>query len=455
MPDSQTTSPTTIEVWLSDSPKLQETGEHTLPGFGDPIVEAAKSFNVAHPEYEVHIRKIDFRKLPEQVAAAVSAGAPPAIAEYTYSSTQAALDTRAADGSPLFVPVQRALRGRSHILGEPVVLEDLLPNVRNYYTVGGELVSMPSTVTTNVLFANKDFLAQAGITAMPATRQNLEEACAAIESLDRGPTHGISWPNYGWLFHMEIAAQGGLLCNNDNGRSGHATQVWLDSAEMLNYVAWWQDMHRSGHYYYTGETCDYFAAMEAFASRDVGFVVSSSAVGRLMTDMAADCGFEVMIGPLPRLEASSSPGGPLGGQSFFLAAGLSPTEEDGALAFLQHQLNPQHAVARMGDRSLPVTWQAYRRLSQDDWVEPYRGFRIAAQQVMSAQSSPSSAGPVIGNLHGINTALTEAMQDVLLLDADLQGRLSAATVEAQRLLDRHNDAALANPPTTPPVLRGG
>lgn len=455
MPESiPTGGPIVINAWITDSPKLEETDENSLPGFGDPIVYAATSFNRAHPQYEVRIRKIDFRQLPEEVADAVARGNPPDLAEYLYSSTQVALDMRARNGDPLFVPVQQAIGDRTEIFGEPVVIEDLVPTVRNYYSPGGELVSMPTGVSTNILFANKAVLERAGVERVPATWQELTDACAAIAELLDGPAHGICWPNYGWLFHMEIAGQGGLLSDNDNGRSGRSTRVFLDSPEMLNYVQWWKRMRDSG-YYYPGEELDYFTAMAAFAREEIAFVVSSSAVGQVMRDMAAEAGLELMVGQLPRCNELWSPGGAVGGMSLFLAAGLPKEKEDGALAFLQHQLNPRHAVARMHDRSLPLTVPAYQQAMAEDWVEPYPGFRIAAEQVASAKLTPAAAGPVLGNLHGINTVMTLAMEDVLIREAEPTSRFRAATEEAQALLDRHNAAALANPPVTPDVLAAG
>jgi sn-glycerol 3-phosphate transport system substrate-binding protein len=398
---------------------------------------------------------IDFRALPEEVGDAVARGNPPDIAEYIYSSTQVALDMRTRAGAPLFVPVQRAIGDRTAILGEPVVVDDLVPTVRNYYSVRGELVSMPTVMTTNILFANRNILDRAGVERMPATWRELTNACAAVAALPDGPAHGVTWPIYGWLFHMEIAGQGGLFSDNDNGRSGRSTRLFLDSPEMLNYVRWWQRMHASGYYHYTGEPRDYFAAMDAFARQEVAFVVTSSAVGQLVADMAAEAGFGLMVGQLPRHHELSSPGGPVGGHSFFLAAGLPKEKEDGALAFLQHQLNPRHAVARTYDRSLPLTLPAYTQVMAPDWAEPHPGFRIATEQVVAAQPTPAAAGPVVGNLNGINTLITYAMEDVLLRGADPTSRFRALNEEAQALLDRHNAAALADPPVNPDVLRGG
>lgn len=449
---TETDVPIIIEAWLGDSPKIEDSDDHELPGFGDPIVHAAESFNRAHPEYQVRIRKIDFRELPMAVADAVAQGNPPDLAEYVYTATQVALDTCTGNGDPLFVPIQRAVGGRTKILGEPVIIDDLVPSVRDYWSRGGELVSVPTSVTSNIFYANKAVLERAGVERMPATWHELAAACAAIAKLPDGPAHGVTWPNYGWLFHTEIVGQGGLLSNSDNGRSGRSTRVFLDSPEMLNYVRWWQRMHDSGYYYYTGELNDYFGGMEAFARQEVAFVVTSSAVGELMTDTATEAGIDLMAGHLPRVNEKPYTGGPFGGQSFFLTAGLSKEKEDGALAFLQHQLNPQHAIARMHDRSLPLTLPAYEQAMAAHWVEPFPGFRVATEQVALPNRTPAGAGPLLGNLNGINGVTIAAMEDVLLRGADPTSRFRAATEEAQELLDRHNAAALAYPPLTPDAL---
>jgi sn-glycerol 3-phosphate transport system substrate-binding protein len=449
----ETAEPIVIEAWLAVSPG------NILKGQGDAVVNAAESFGRAHPQYQVRTRKVEAHLLPEMVAEAVARGNPPELAEYYAMSNQTALDTRARNGDPLFVPVQRAIAGRAKILGEPVVIDDLLPAVRQYHSVGGELVSMPTGVSTHILCANKAMLERAGIERMPATWQELTDACAAVTGSPGGPAHGVSWPNYGWLFHMEIAGQGGLLSNSGNGRTGRSTRVFLDSPEMLTYVRWWKQMYDDGRYLAT-EELHYGSAMEAFLRQEIAFVVSSSAIGQFVSDLAAGAGFECTAGQLPRNHELSSPGGVLGGASFFLAGGLPKDKEDGALAFLQHQLNPQHAVASMGDpahqlSSLPVTQAAYQQAMADDWAEPYDGFRGATDQVASAKLTPAAAGPVLGNLNNINIAITQAMEDVLLRGAEPASRFRQATEEAQAALDRHNAAALAYPSVTPAELRAG
>lgn len=439
-------APITIDVWLAD---------HPIPHFLDPVVAAAESFNRAHPGYEVRLREINFRELPREVVRAVEEGNPPDLAEFYFTSTQLALDTRDKSGQPLFTPVQRAIGGRGKILGEPVVIDDIVPAVRDYYSQDGELVSMPTLASTAVVFANQDILNRAGVEELPRTWSELEVACAAVAELPDGPGNGIAWPVHGWMFQMELAAQGGLLVDNDNGRAGRAGRVTLHSPEILDYVRWWQRLHDSGHYGFDGDLGNWFEAMQAFQRQEVAFLVGSSAVGPLLSEWAAEAGFRMTTGPLPNNEAAPYAGRLLGGQSLFLAAGLAKEKEDGALAFLQHLLNPTHAGERLRGGSVPVTVQAYEQSAADGWFDQNPHARTAVEQVTSSDGTPAARGALVGDLSGIQDAMTKAMHDVLTLRVDPVARFRAATDEAQALLDRYNEACLGARPVTPDALDVG
>lgn len=428
---------------------------HPIPHFSEPMAEAAESFTRAHPGYEVRLREMNFWDVPGEVARAVADGNPPDLAEYYFTATQLALDTRDRHGEPLFTPLQRAIGDRTKILGEPVVVDDLVPVVRDYYSREGELVSMPTIVSTAIVFANQDLLDRAGVTRMPRTWQELEAACARVRRLPGGPAAGVSWPNHGWMFQMEVAAQGGLIGDQDNGRTGRATRVDLESPEILSYVRWWRDMHARGHYLHTGGLRDWLAAMEAFNRQEIAFVVSSSAVGGLMAGMAEEAGFRMTTGVLPHNAARPCAGRSLGGQSLFLTAGLPREKEDAALAFLQHMANPHNAVRRQNSGSLPLTVPEHELHASQGWFERHPHIRTAVEQVTSSDGSPAARGALLGDWNGIQDAVTFAMHDVLTKRQDIVPRFRAATQEAQAALDRYTAACLADPPVTPDALVAG
>jgi sn-glycerol 3-phosphate transport system substrate-binding protein len=430
---------TVIDVWLVD---------HPFPNYLEPIKRVAAQFGASHPGYEIRIQAFDNEVLPTEVARAAERGRPPHIAEYYYTATQLARDTLAADGTPLFTSVQKAIGGRTEILGEPVVIDDLIPAVRGYYTFAGDLTSMPVTATTILLYANATLLRRAGISALPRTWQELEAAC---RELPEGT--GVTWPVHGWLFQQAVAGQGGLLADHDNGRSARATTVNVAAKELLAYVEWWRRLHTAGLYRYTGKPLDWYGTVEAFATQQTAFVLSSSKMTEAIAQMGQQAGFDVEVGQLPHNADAPYAGHMVSGQSLWLTAGLDENTRDGALAFTQFLVNARNGADWHKAQSfLPITQAAYDLLEGEGWFARHPRHRVATEQVTAADGSPAALGAMLGDFAGIQGAMTAAMEDVLVRGADPATRFDQAAVVAQRLLEAYNAQCVAAVPRTPDRL---
>ena len=440
---TEDTSKIRIKVWLTD-PASWATNE------ADIAVSAAEEFNKSHPQYLVEIERHDFRTMPEEVARAAEQGDPPDIAEYHYTVTQAAMDSLGRDGTPLFTPIERAIAGRAEILGEPVVLDDMLPAARDYFRYGGELKSLPRTASTVVLFANMDILAKAGVAEPPRTWREVTAACQAVAKLPGGPIHGITWPNCYWLFLQAVAQQGGLIADHDNGRSGRAEKVDLASREMMAYVTWWQRLHQDGHYLYTGKLADFPGCFTAFEEQQVALVLSSSVDASHMLQRGERQGFTVEVSPLPYNDELRLAGAMMGGFSFWLAAGLSQAKQDGALAFMQYLMRP-HRAAEWAKRHyrIPITRAAVDVLEAEGWFPDNPHLRVATDQLEAADGSPAALGPLVGGHAEIVGELTAAMHDVLAGDAEPVARFTRAGERAQQVLDEYNSYCAGPPRRTP------
>ena len=414
--------PRVITIWLNHyptSPLLDETRA------------MADRFEQLHPGYHVEIEAYDFHDVPSAVVDAVRTGNQPTIAQIFYTSTQAALDMRGADGGRLFVPIEEAVAGRREILGEPVVLDDVMPAARGFYSHEGTLCSLPIEASTTLLYANRTMLDAAGVTEMPRTWAEVDAACAAVAALGNAPEHTITWPNHGWIFQQQVAQQGGLLADADNGRSGRARTVDLASKEMLTFVEWWRRLHAEGHYAYSGDidptTC-WAGVFKPFAEQRVAFTVNSSVMVGHLTRAGERNGFAVEAGRFPYNDALPCAGNLIGGDSLWLTAGLDRETEDGALAFLQFLDNPENAAHRHRSTSwLPVTGAARELLDREGWFAEHPGYRVALDQLAASDGSPATIGALIGDFHAVQTVLTEAVHDILVTGADPLTRLTEAT----------------------------
>jgi sn-glycerol 3-phosphate transport system substrate-binding protein len=440
---SDDTSKIRIEVWLTDPAKWATNAE-------DAAVSAASEFNEEHPEYQIVIRRHDFRTMPAEVARAAELGAPPDIVEYHNAVTRAALDSLGRDGMPLFTPIERAIAGRAEILGEPVVLGDMVPAVRDYFRYAGELMSMPRTASTMVQYANMDLLGKAGVAEPPRTWREVTAACQAVAKVSNGPTHGITWPNFYWVFMQAVAQQGGLIADRDNGRSGRAEKVDLASSEMMAFVSWWQRLHQDGHYLYTGNLGDFRGCFSAFEEQHVALVLSSSVDASHMLRRGEQNGFTVQVSPMPYNDEVRLAGNTMGGMSLWLAAGLIPAKQDAALAFMQYLNSPRNAaeLAKHHYR-IPITRAAVDVLDREGWFRRNPHLRVAGAQLEAADNSPAALGPLVGGHAEIMDEVTGAMHEVLTGDAEPGARFFEASARAQQILDAYNAYCDGPPRRTP------
>jgi sn-glycerol 3-phosphate transport system substrate-binding protein len=429
-----------IDVWVADL---------TFPGYLDRLRRLAAEFDRAHPDYHVNLTGHDFRRLPSTIVAAAGQGRHPAVAEYYFYLAPVARDMRMPDGRPLFTSVEQAIGSRSEILGEPVVIHDIIPAVRDYYTYQGDLTSMPTVATTMLLYANRTLLRAAGVSTMPQSWDELEAACQAVAAL-RNPVHGITWANHGLPFQQAVAVQGGLLADHHNGRRGRATTVHLGSAQMLAWVRWWQGLHQAGHYLYTGKVPDWEGTFKAFAAQQVAFRITSSNDHDYMVAAAGNAGFEIATSPFPYRDGVPPAGNIVAGTSLWLSAGLDDLTRDGALAFMQYLNNPRNAAERHKANSfVPVTGESFIRLEDEGWFKQNPYHRVASDQLATGPV----CGALFGDFAGVQDVMTRAMGDVLSLGAEPDTRFAEATVEAERLLADYRDDCLQSGPRRPNSLR--
>lgn len=425
---------TVISVWVPVYPIMLD--------YADQMQVLGDRFSAAHPEFRVEVEGIGYLDLPGAIHRAALAGEAPTVAQYFYTSAQEAKDTKNADGRPQFTSVERAIGGRTEVLGQPVVLDDVVPGVLGYYTYDGAVAAMPLLTSTTLMYANTTLLAAAGVSEIPRTWAEVQAACVAVARLrGDGPGHSITWPNHGWMFQQSVAQQGGLLTDHDNGRSGRAQRVDLASPELLAYAQWWRRLHRDGHYLYlyNGTEVDWDGNFRAFADQQVALTLTTSVEAHRMVAAGRDGGFTVRAAPMPYNDDVPRAGNVIGGDALWLSDGLAEHTRDGALAFVQYLCEPRNVVDRHRSTNfIPLTRTAVDLLTEEGWFEEHPDFRVAIEQIGSTTGSPGARGALVGEFAAIQQICTRAMHDVLVYDADPKSRFTEATDEAQSLLDRYD-----------------
>ena len=405
------------------------------------VEDVAAAFEANHPEYDIVVTGYDdYESLLQAATLAADQGDPPAIAQYFEVATQQARDAVTADGEPLFASVGEAIGDRTEILGEPVVINDIVSAAANYYTVDGVFTSMPWNTSSTLFYANNTYMDAAGITEAPDTWAEVEAACEAIMALDDAPTACITWPNHGWFFEQSIAQQGGLFTNNDNGRSARADEIFVDSPEMMSFVEYWKRLADAGYYTYTGVQRDWDGTINAFTAQEVAFILTSSGDAGGLVTSSADAGFEMTVSRMPYNDEVEYAGNLIGGATLWLVNGLDTEEQDGALAFMQFLDNPENAAAwHQTTGYIPITNAAVTLLEEQGWFEENPWARVATDQLDMADGSPAASGALFGSFVETRDIITQAMEDILVSGADPAERFAEASEEAQTALTDYND----------------
>ncbi len=424
--------PIEIEMWIafSDDARLNFTQDR------------AAEFNEQFPDYEVIVTSFDsYNTVFEQTTLAIDDGSPPEIIHFFEAATQEALDAVDANGDPIFASVTAAVAGRTEILGVPVVLDDVASAAKKYYTIDGELFSMPWNTSSTTMFSNMDILTAAGITEPPTTWEGIEAACEAIAALDDAPSEGcITWPNHGWFFEQALGQAGADLVNNGNGRDARATEIFLNSEEAVEYVEWWSKLENDGHYVYTGTQRDWGGTAAAFEAQNVAMLVYSSSDTTVLTESGATNGFDVRTSFMPYNQDRDYVGNLIGGATLWMTNGLSTPEQDGALAFMNFFSNPENAALwHQVTGYIPITNAARALLDADGWYDDSPNSAVASDQLDAAADTPASTGAFIGNFVSIRDVVTMAIEDILVNDVDVAERMASAQAEAQLLLDDYNE----------------
>ncbi len=214
-------------------------------------------------------------------------------------------------------------------------LSQLEENILNYYKVDGELYSMPFNSSTPVMIYNKDAFKEAGLDPKKAP-ETFQEVIDAAAKLKTDTMAGFSILTYGWFFEQLVATQGGLYVNEDNGRSGDATEALFNGKEGLKVFNFLDTMNKAGTFGNFGTNWDDIRA--AFSTEKVAMYLDSSAG---VADMIANSPFEVGVAYIPYADDVDRNGVVIGGASLWMSKGIAEKEQEAAWEFMKYLTTPE------------------------------------------------------------------------------------------------------------------
>jgi len=252
---------------------------------GTAIEEQVRQFNESQDRIHAEVEyKGSYRDTLNATTAALRSGDAPHVIQSFEISTQQLIDMG------LFIPLQDTFAP-----GE-VDWDAFLPAVTDYYRMGGKLYSMPYNSSNAILYYNKDIFRAAGLDPEkpPTTFEEAMEYSKQI--VDSGAAmHGLVAPLHGWFFEQWMANMGADLVNNNNGRTGRATQLLLDQPQAAVIMQWWKDMYDNGYYVNPGVE-NWSQSRQIFAAQRAAMAIDSTAAVSTKVQAGRDHGFELGTG---------------------------------------------------------------------------------------------------------------------------------------------------------------
>ena len=257
-------------------------------------------------------------------------------------------------------------------------VSDFQPNITGYYSINGELYSMPFNCSVPCLIYNKTVAKEIGLDLDKAfySVDDLVETAKAYKN--HGMPYGGTLPNASWYFEEFMSRQGAPMVDEGNGHTGTATRtVMQDSGEAVEALNAWKRLYDTGASFNFGQggTED----PNQFLAGNLGFTLYSSA-GIPFFLQSLEGVFELGVAPYPRVHADDVGGGvAVGGASMWIMDNKDDVKANAAWEFIKFLVQPEN--------------QAYFTT-----VTGYLPVSIAAKEVPSYVAYVNNVNPVMKTL---------------------------------------------------------
>lgn len=323
------------------------------------------------------------------------------------------------------------VRPVEQILPDEFDSDDFLDNVSEFFTVDGELASLPFNNSNAIMYINRDAFEEAGLDPddPPST---LEEVRSASETLvDEGVTqYGISWPNHVWFVETWYGFEGELMTDAENGHAGTPSEFRTPDA-IYDLYEWWKGMADDGLYTNPGIEA-WGEATSLFIEQESAMILTSTAsVAGLIADSEE---FDVDAAPYPGI-SDTRVGPVIGGASFYVPDGLPEERYEDIGKLLQYMARPEvQTTWHKGSGYYPITQSSVDALRDEGWFEENPMYAVALEQLQNGDpSNPATKRALLGPARDVQTTIQNKSVDIINAD-DIGSEIEAMKDEVETIL---------------------
>ena len=384
--------------------KTQITFWHAMSGTRELLIQRmVDDFNLTHPGIEVAVEyKGSYRDTLNAAQAAAVAGNAPHVLHSFEVGTQQLLDMG------IFALAEDLIDE----YGVVIPWDDYLAAALNYYKIGGRQASFPWNSSNSILYYNKTLLDAAGVT-MP--REPTFEDIIAISNavISAGVAEaGITWPMHSWFFEQWMAELGANLVNNDNGRSGYATEINLLDPAAITIMSWWKELYDKGLWVNPGRE-NWSQARQNFTTQRVAMMISSTSDVNLTENAAFEGGWEVGTAFMPVPLGFERHGVVIGGGSLWVTKDHPDAELKAATELVVYMSQVSQDIEwHQGTGYFALRTTSLQALALEGWYELHPNYKTASDQLAETQIMTATQGALAGVFPEIRTFIEDAAEEV-------------------------------------------
>ena len=316
-----------------------------------------------------------------------------------------------------------------------------IPAVRDYYSDENGLVALAFNSSTPIVYANADMLAAAGIEALPTDWTFAEFTAICDQLMEANDLEScVSIGQVGWFFEQILANSGGLYFNNDNGRTGRATEVMFNQGQGVEVFEFLTGLYADGYAPNLGST---------WTDTDATFQAGQSA---LIFDSTSDVAiinnseFPVVTTFIPHSDSSDRNGVVIGGAALWLIDSGDEAQNAAAWEFMKFMAQPEQQVTwHVGSGYFPVLSEVQDSEEIQSFWEENPNFVTAVEQLVTTTTTMEDGSinyAVLGGRAGPFPAIRRLIVDAYsrVLDDGLtpQEALDEAAELANAELENYN-----------------
>ncbi len=407
--------------------KIQISWWHAMSGSRLKVVEKiVNDFNAAHPDVELKALYTGSyaETMTKYIAAYRSKTAPNIVQVYEVGTQQMV-------SSGAIIPVHEI----PGMLGETWDWAQYIIPINNYYSVDGNLWSMPFNSSTAMLYYNKDLFTKAGLDPDHPPQTWTELEAAGKKLLASGTVKHVfsfGWPD--WLLEQTFATHNQLFADNDNGRSGLSTKLLINSKFGEMVLATWTRLAKEGQFIYGGPE---YSANSAFEAGQIAMLIQSTSS---LAGIEKGSQFKVGTTFLPRFEGYPSGNAAVGGASLWVSKGQSKDELRATWAFFKHLSRPDVSVLwHKGTGYFPTVNSAVQSLMTEGWFTKGQNYLTAFLQILSGRRDTAAAtGARLGPFVQIRELERIAIEKSVAGQLSPAAALDDAVTKANQLLADFN-----------------